>query len=139
MKSNATKSTNRKAAFQAAGCRWNLMKRSVLKIGLLAALSALSASSARANFSTGNYYGNTWISNSATLNNSGSMTYNISTAVGNTNWNYWGMGVLDKGADGATINNNSGGTMQSILSGARRVCRRNIFAAGGHHQQFGLD
>jgi fibronectin type 3 domain-containing protein len=113
------------------------MKRSVLEAGLMAALCALPALSALASFNVTNgpywpgetdyYYGNTWISNSITLNNSGAMTYNTATMLGDTgpiapgvyragNF-YWGMGVLDWGADGTTINNNSGGTMQSIVSG----------------------
>ena len=113
------------------------MKRSVLAVGLLAALCVLCASNALASFSTTNgpywpgetdyYYGNTWISNSTTLNNSAALSYNTSTMPGDTgpiepgvyrsgNF-YWGMGVLDWGADGATINNNSGGTIQSIVSG----------------------
>jgi fibronectin type 3 domain-containing protein len=113
------------------------MKRSVLEVGLTAALCALCVSSALGSFSATNgpywpgktdyFYGNTWISNSMTLNNSGSLIYNTSTMPTNTgpieinSWMtgdyYWGVGVLDWGADGATINNNSGGTMQSIVSG----------------------
>jgi hypothetical protein len=53
---------------------------------------------------------------------------------------YWGMGVLDWGADGATINNNSGGTMQGIVTGTGEAQADGIVTlAGGHHQQFGLD
>ena len=113
------------------------MKRSVLEVGLTTALCVLCASSALGSFSATNgpywpgetdyYYGNTWISNSVTLNNSGSMICNTATMPGDTgpiapgvyragNF-YWGMGVLDWGADGANINNNSGGIMQSIVSG----------------------
>jgi fibronectin type 3 domain-containing protein/regulation of enolase protein 1 (concanavalin A-like superfamily) len=111
------------------------MKRSVPGAGLLTALCALAASSAHAQFSvtrgpywpgeTDYFHGSTWISNSAALNNSGSMVYNTATLPGDTGpiegWMtgnyYWGMGVLDWGADGATINNDSGGAMQGIVSG----------------------
>ena len=113
------------------------MKRSVLKIGLLAVLCLLSASSVLASFTAINgpnwfgetdyYYGNTEITTATTYNNSGALTYNTATLPGDTgpiqpgvlrsgNF-YWGMGVLVWGADGATINNNSGGTIQSIVSG----------------------
>jgi hypothetical protein len=51
MISNATKSPYWQAALQAAGLRWNSMKRSVLEVGLLAALCALPAASALASFS----------------------------------------------------------------------------------------
>ena len=136
MKSNATESPDRKAAFQTAGRRWNLMKRSVWKAGLLAALGGLSASSALAQYSTtrgpywpgttDHYYGNTWISSSTTFNNSGSLIYSTSTLATNTgplpftdNWTigdyYWAADVLVKGSDGVTINNT--GTIQSIVSG----------------------
>ncbi len=113
----------------------------------MAALCALSASSALASFTATNgpnwhgetdyYYGNTWISNSATLNNSGSMVYDTATLPGDTGsittvwWSgnyYWGMGVLDWGTDGATINNNSGGTMQSIISGTGEAQAEGIYA-----------
>jgi len=43
MKSNATKSPKLGGRLQRAGRRWNPMKRSVLEVGLLAALSASSA------------------------------------------------------------------------------------------------
>ena len=113
------------------------MKRSVLGAGLMAALCTLLASSALASFTATNgpywpgetdyIYGNTRISDSSTLNNSGAMTYNTSTLPGDTgpvpnsgtttgNY-YWGVGILDWGADGATINNNSGGTIQGIVTG----------------------
>jgi fibronectin type 3 domain-containing protein len=138
----------RKAALETAGRRWSLMKRSVLKVGLTAALCALAASSALGSFSVTNgpywpgetdyYYGNTWISNSVMFNNSGSMIYNTATMPGDTgpiapgvyragNF-YWGMGVLDWGADGATINNNSGGTMQSIVSGTGEAQAIGVFS-----------
>jgi hypothetical protein len=109
-----------------------------MKVGFLAALCVLSASSALGSFSvtngpywpgiTDHYYGNTEITTSGTLNNSGAMTYNTATLLGDTGplsgagWMtgdyYWGVGILDWGADGATINNNSGGTIQGTVSGA---------------------
>ena len=77
---------------------------------------------------TDHYYGNTLINQPETLNNSGSMIYNTSSLPANTgpefenrqnNWcsgdYYWGMGLLDDGADGATINNS--GTIQGVVSG----------------------
>jgi fibronectin type 3 domain-containing protein len=135
MESNATKAPRLQAGFQTAVCRWNPMKRSILEVGLLVALSFLSASSALASFNatdgpywpgrTDYYYGSTEITTAETLNNSGAMIYDTSTLPGDTGplafWSgnyYWGVGVLDWGADGATINNNSGGTIQSIVSGA---------------------
>jgi hypothetical protein len=117
------------------GRRWNLMKRSILGVGLTAALCVLCASSALGSFSVTNgpswtgetdyLYGNTEITTASTLNNSGAMVYNPSTLPGDTGpiegwWSgsyYWGVGGLDWGADGATINNNSGGTMQGIVAG----------------------
>jgi fibronectin type 3 domain-containing protein len=138
MKAKTTKPPSRKAAFQAAGRRWNPMKRFVLKAGLLAVLCVLTASSARANFAATNgpywpgetdyYYGITKITTALTLTNSGSMITNTSTfpadtgplppgtvsSVGNY---YWAVGILDWGADGATIINNSGGTIQGIVTG----------------------
>jgi fibronectin type 3 domain-containing protein len=136
MKSNATKSPNRKAGFQTAGRRWNPMKRSLRRAGLLAALCALSASSALAQYGTtrGPYWpgitdhfvGNTWISSSTTFNNSGSLIYSTSALATNTGalaltdvWMmgdyWWAADVLVKGSDGVTINNT--GTIQSIVSG----------------------
>jgi hypothetical protein len=80
------------------------------------------------NGGTLHYYGNTEVTSSGTLNNSGSLTYNTSTLPGTTgplvgsnggqSGDYYvGVGVLVDGADGATVNNNSGGTMQSIVTG----------------------
>ena len=53
MKPNATKSPNRKAGLQTAGRRWNPMKRSLLRVALMAVLCALSTSSALAQYSLG--------------------------------------------------------------------------------------
>jgi hypothetical protein len=122
MKSNATKSPNRKAALQTAGRRWNPTKRSLLRAGLLAALCALTGSSALASFSdfqeypwqggVNNFYGNTLITSAGTFNNSGALIYDTSTLPGNTGplfgWDltpgvtrsgnyYLGVGVLDYG------------------------------------------
>jgi fibronectin type 3 domain-containing protein len=136
MKSNATKSPDRKTGLQTAGRRWNPVKRSLLRAGLLTALCVLSASSAFAQYSTtrGPYWpgitdhfvGNTWISSSTTFNNSGSLIYSTSTSPTNTGplalsdyWMtgdyWWAADVLVKGSDGVTINNS--GTVQSIVSG----------------------
>ena len=136
MKSNATKFPDRKAALQTAGRRWNPMKQSVQRAGLVALLCALSASSALAQFAniqrniwTGehdHFSGNTLINTPTTLNNSGSLIFNTSTFSTNTGplfytgqgssgdyW--WGIGVFDDGSDGAVINNT--GTIQAIVSG----------------------
>jgi fibronectin type 3 domain-containing protein len=112
------------------------MKRSVLMDGLLAALCALSASRALAQYSTtrGPYWpgitdhfvGNTWISSSTTFNNSGSLIYSTSILATNTGplplsdgWMigdyWWAADVLVQGSDGVAINNT--GTIQSIVSG----------------------
>ena len=112
------------------------MTRYLRRAGLLAALCVLSASSALAQFYnvqrniwTGehdHFCGNTWISNSITFNNAGSLIYTSSTFPTNTGplfytgqgssgdyW--WAMGVFDDGSDGAVINNT--GTIQAIVSG----------------------
>ena len=116
MKSNPAKSICRKAA-------------------LLTTLGALCASSALAEFhvvrgpywpgETDYCYGNTEITTATTLNNSGSMIYNSSSlppdngtierGIYRSGDFYWGIGLLDWGADGATINNT--GTIQGIVSG----------------------
>ena len=109
----------RKAALKTAGRRWSLMKRPALEAGLTAGLCVLCESNALASFGATNgpywpgetdyYYGNTWISNSVTLNNSGSMFYNTASMPGDTgpiepgvyragNF-YWGMVALDLVAD----------------------------------------
>jgi fibronectin type 3 domain-containing protein len=112
------------------------VKRSLLRAGLLAALCALPAASALASFydvdqwpwqgGENHFCGNTWISNSMTFTNSGSLIYNTSTLPASTgplnggrSGDYWyGIGVLVDGSDGATINNNSGGTIQGIVTGS---------------------
>jgi fibronectin type 3 domain-containing protein/regulation of enolase protein 1 (concanavalin A-like superfamily) len=136
MKSNEAKFPNRKSALQTAGRRWNPMKRSLLRAGLRAVLCVLFASSALAEFSTSrgpywpgitdHYSGNTWISNSVTFNNSGSLIYSTSTFPTNTGplplsdyWMtgdyWWAADVFVRGSDGVTVNNT--GTIQSIVSG----------------------
>jgi len=89
MKSIAAKSPNRRAGRQAAGRRWNLMRRSVLWAGLLAALCALPALTAFASFSdfleypwqggVNNFYGDTLITSSGTFTNSKALIYDAST------------------------------------------------------------
>src|ERR1017187_10946814 len=89
MKSDAKKFPNRKAGLQPAGCRWNRMKHSVLGVGLLVALCALSASSALAQFTNflespwqggvNHFYGSTLITFAGTFTNSGALTYDTST------------------------------------------------------------
>jgi len=119
------------------------MKRCVLRAGLLAAMCALSASSALASFSdfqespwqggVNHFYGNTLITSAGTFNNSGALTYNTSTLPPDTGplfaWDlapgvtragnyYYGVGVLEDVSGGtSTFNNNSGGTLQGIVTG----------------------
>ena len=142
MISNATKSPYWQAALQAAGLRWNSMKRSVLEVGLLAALCALPAASALASFSnitetpvgggTLHFYGNTYINSAGTFNNSGSLVYSTSTLpadtspiyqIGNSGTSgydyYYGVGeMVQNGGGTVTINNNSGGTIQGYVTGS---------------------
>lgn len=146
MKSNATKSQNRKAGLQ-AGRQWNPMQRSILGVGLLAALCALAASSALAAFNnitqnpweggTFHYYGNTEVT-SGTLNNSGAMTFSSSTLPGTTGPLFdtggtqtgdyaIGVGVLVDGTDGCTVNNNAGGTMQGVVTGTGEALAAGIW------------
>ena len=133
MKPYPTNHPYRQAGLEKAGRRWNTMKRSVLGAGLLAALCALPASNAAAAFwdvqqtpwygGVKHFCGNTLVNTATTFNNSGSLTYNTSTLPGSddltgSGGNYWyGLGVLVAGSDGATINNNSGGTIQSVVTG----------------------
>jgi fibronectin type 3 domain-containing protein len=119
------------------------MKRSVLEVGLLAAMCALPASSAFASFSNfqespwqggiNHFYGNTLITSAGTLSNSEALTYDTSTLPPDTGplfgWDlapgvtrsgdyYYGVGVMDDVSGGTnTINNDSGGTMQGIVTG----------------------
>ena len=76
---------------------------------------------------TDHFCGNTLINQSETLNNSGLLTYDTATLPANTGvpaysdaWMtgdyWWGMGVMDRGSDGATINNT--GTIESTVSGS---------------------
>jgi fibronectin type 3 domain-containing protein len=125
------------------------MKRSVLAVGLLAALCALPASSALASFSgvtetpydagTLYFYGNTYINSSGTFNNSGALVYDTSTLpadigpiyqMGNSGTSgddyYYAVGeMVQNGGGTVTINNNSGGTMQGYVTGSGQA-----FAAG---------
>ena len=133
VKSNAAKSSSRKARLQAGGRRWNPMQRSVLKIGLLVMLCAQSAFAqfwdVQRNLWTGehdHFSGNTLISSATTLNNAGSLIYTNSAFPTNTGplfytgqWSsgdyWWALGVFDDGSDGAVINNT--GTIQAIVTG----------------------
>ena len=157
MEQYATKSPCRKAVLEKAGRRWNPMKRSVLGAALVAALCALPASSALAAFSdyqtggdnTDHFYGNTLITSAGTFNNSSALTFNTSTLPGNTGalfaWDltpsvdrsgdyYYGTGVaFDVGSGTVAINNNSGGTMQGIVTGYGQAFGVGVYdiSAGG--------
>jgi len=130
------------------------MKRSVLGAGLLAALCALPASSALTQFTNfqespwqggvNHFYGNTLITTSGTLNNSGGLIYDTSTMPGDTGplfgWDltpgvtrsgdyYYGAGVLVDVSGGTnTIHNNSGGTMQGIVTGSGQAFGVGLYA-----------
>ena len=148
MKSNAAKSANWKAGLRASGRRWNLMKRSVLEVGLLAVLCVLSTSSALASFpiietpygaGTLYFYGNTYINSAGTYNNSGSLVYDTSTLPADTgpiyqipnsgtsgDDYYFGVGeMVQNGGGTVTINNYTNGTMQGYVTGSGQG-----FAAG---------
>lgn len=148
MKSTATKCPCRKAVLQKTGRRWNPMNCSVLRAGLLAALCGLSASSTLAAFwdiqqspwngGKNHFCGDTLIA-SGTLNNSGAMVANFSTLPANTgpieDWggsrsgDYWyGVGVMANGDTGTTINNDSSGTMQGIITGSGTAQAAGILA-----------
>jgi fibronectin type 3 domain-containing protein/regulation of enolase protein 1 (concanavalin A-like superfamily) len=154
MKSIAAKSPNRRAGRQAAGRRWNLMRRSVLWAGLLAALCALPALTAFASFSdfleypwqggVNNFYGNTLITSSGTFTNSKALIYDASTLPPDTGplfgWDltpgvtrsgnyYYGLGVLVDVSGGTdTISNSSGGTMQAIVTGSGQAFGIGLYA-----------
>ncbi|HLP77609.1 MAG TPA: hypothetical protein VK327_11915, partial [Candidatus Paceibacterota bacterium] len=137
MQSNAVKPSYTNAALCRTEHRSNPIKRSFLKSGLLAALGVLSATSALGQFydlqkwswpdKTDHFCGNTRISTSTTLNNSGALIYNTATLPANTGWlswsqdgwqsghYWWGLGVFVYGSDGVTINNT--GTIQGLVSG----------------------
>ena len=138
MNSTATESPGRRAVLPNAGRRWNSMKRLLPGAGLAAAVWALSALSARANFEatdgpywpgeTDYYHGITEITTALTLTNSGSLITNTSTLPADTGLlppgtvssvgdYHWAVGILDWGADGATVDNNSNGVIQGIVSG----------------------
>ena len=114
----------------------------------MAALCALSAVRALAQFTnveqspwqggTFHYYGNTWVT-SGNLTNSGPMIYNTSIlpattgslagSGGNQSGDYYiGVGVLVDGSDGVTINNNSGGLMQGIVTGSGKAYASGIWS-----------
>jgi fibronectin type 3 domain-containing protein len=130
------------------------MKHSVLKVGLLAALCALPASSALAQFTNfqespwqggvNHFYGNALITSAGTFNNSGALTYNTSTLPGDTGplfgWDltpgvtrsgdyYYGAGVLVDVSGGTNIvNNNSGGAMQGVVTGSGQAFGVGLYA-----------
>ncbi len=144
MQSNATECPSRPAGLPPAGCWWHCLKHYVLKVGFLAALCALFASTAHASFSGVEYspwyggsdyfYGNTWISHSTTLTNSGALSYNTSALPADTgdltassgNY-YYGVGLLDDGSDGAAIINESGATIQGIVTGSGQGIAAGIY------------
>ncbi len=130
------------------------MKRSVLEVGLLAALCALPALSALGQFTNfqespwqggvNHFYGNTLITSAGTLNNSGGLIYDTSTLAGDTGplfgWDltpgvtrsgdyYYGVGVLVDVSGGTnTINNNSGATMQGLVTGSGQAFGAGLYA-----------
>ena len=154
IKSKAAKSPNRKAGLPTVGLRWNLLKRSLLGAGLLAALCALPATRALAQFSNfteypwqggvNHFYGNTLITSAGTFNNSGALAHDTSTLPGDTGplfgWDltpgvtrsgdyYYGVGVLVDVSGGTnTINNNSGGTMQGLVTGSGQAFAAGLYA-----------
>lgn len=145
MKSNAIKSPYRKVTLQRAGHWLNPMKRSVLWAGLFAVLPASSSfasfwdvQDSPWNGGKDHYCGDTLII-SGTLNNSGEMIADLSTLPANTGpleaWggsragDYWyGIGVLAKGDTGITINNDSGGILQGIVTGNVEAQAAGIYA-----------
>jgi fibronectin type 3 domain-containing protein len=122
-----------------------LKKRTVVSSLLAACLGlfALPTSSAFASFSNfqespwqggiNHFYGNTLFTSAGTFTNSGALTIDTSTLPPNTGplfaWDlapgvtrsnnyYYGVGVLDEVSGGTNaINNNSGGTIQGIVTG----------------------
>ena len=154
MKSNPKKSPNTKAEHQVTGCPWTLVRRSFLRAGLLALLCALPASNALAQFSNYIEYpwqggenifdGNTLITAAGTFTNSGPMIYDSSTLPADTGplfgWDltpgvtrsgvyYYGVGLLDEFSGGTnTINNNSGGLIQGIVTGSGEAFGVGVYA-----------
>jgi fibronectin type 3 domain-containing protein len=130
------------------------MKSYALEVGLVAALCALSASSALAQFTNfqespwqggvNHFYGNTLITSAGTFNNSGALIYDTSTLPGDTGplfgWDltpgvtrsgdyYLGVGMLVEVSGGTnTINNNPGGTMQAVVTGSGQAFGVGLYA-----------
>ena len=154
MNLNGTESPNGKAGLQTAGRRRNPTKRSVLEVGLLAALCALPASGALAQFTNfqespwqggvNHFYGSTLITSAGTLNNSGALIYDTSTLPWDTGplfgWDltpgvtrsgdyYYGAGVLVDVSSGTNaISNNSGGIMQAVVTGSGQAFGIGLYA-----------
>lgn len=137
-----------------AGRHWLPAKCFISWAGLLTVLCVLPATNALAQFSnvvvtpwyggTDHYSGSTLISSAGTFNNSAALIYNTSTLAGNTGplyaWdlapgvtisgNYYdGVGVLSVNHGWTNIiNNNSGGTLQGIVTGTGQAFAMGLFA-----------
>lgn len=145
MKSNAIKFPNQKVAILRASHRWNPMKRSVLWASLLCVLSTRSTLGSFWDFQLSPWYGGKdhycgdTLIKSGILNNSRIMSNSFSTLPANTGameyWggsrsgDYWyGVGILAYGDTGITINNDSGGTIQSIIAANSPAQAAGIYA-----------
>ena len=146
MKSNAAKSPPWR--------RTNPKMRSLLGAGLLAALCMLPTLSALSQFTNfqqspwqggvNHFYGSTLVTSAGSSTNSGGLIYDTSTLPGDTGplfgWDltpgvnrsgdyYYGVGVLVEVSGGInTVNNNSSGLMQGLVTGAGQAFAAGLYA-----------